>query len=515
MRSKEIWVEGANRYRNPDKDLPQGFSKKRDQYFAVLKQPLQTQTFVEQQKKLLEEALLKFNQELPNNPKVSLTTRYGKGWISLSPLSPQKEPKNLLRLKAEVRQRWGWISLLDILKEADLRIDFTNLFKTTTVYEILPRPILQKRLLLCLYALGTNTGLSRVSAGDTEENYRGLLYTQKRFISKDNLRAANQLVANAIMEIRHPKIWGTDITACASDSKKFGAWDQNLLTEWHIRYRGPGIMVYWHVERKSLCIYSQIKQTSSSEAAAMIEGVLRHCTDMEVTKNYVDSHGQSEVAFTFCHLLGFQLMPRLKGIGRVKLYRPQRGDQNTYPNLTPILTRNINWNLIEQQYDQLIKYTTALRLGTADAEAILRRFTRNGPQHPAYRALAELGKAQKTIFLCQYLNDERIRREVQAGLNVIENWNSTNSFIYFGKGGEITTNKREDQELAIFSLHLLQNFLVYINTLLMQQVLQEKVWYASLQKEDLRALTPLFYGHVNPYGEFKLEMDKRIDIEQG
>jgi hypothetical protein len=41
----------------------------------------------------------------------------------------------------------------------------------------------------------------------------------------------------------------------------------------------------------------------------MIEGVLQHCTSMEVEKNYVDNHGQSEVAFAFCHLLGFQLMP--------------------------------------------------------------------------------------------------------------------------------------------------------------------------------------------------------------
>src|SRR6478736_6013604 len=61
----------------------------------------------------------------------------------------------------------------------------------------------------------------------------------------------------------------------------------------------------WHVERKSACIYSQLKTCSSSEVAAMIEGVLRHCTEMEIEKNYVDSHGQSEVAFAFCRLLGF------------------------------------------------------------------------------------------------------------------------------------------------------------------------------------------------------------------
>ncbi len=43
---------------------------------------------------------------------------------------------------------------------------------------------------------------------------------------------------------------------------------------------------------------------SSSEASAMIEGVLRHCTEMEVERQFVDSHGQSEVAIAFCRLLG-------------------------------------------------------------------------------------------------------------------------------------------------------------------------------------------------------------------
>jgi TnpA family transposase len=61
-------------------------------------------------------------------------------------------------------------------------------------------------------------------------------------------------------------------------------------------------MVYWHVSNQSLCIYSQLKAPSSSEVASMIEGVLRHCTAMQLDRNYVDTHGQSEVAFAFCHL---------------------------------------------------------------------------------------------------------------------------------------------------------------------------------------------------------------------
>jgi TnpA family transposase len=242
----------------------------------------------------------------------------------------------------------------------------------------------------------------------------------------------------------------------------------------------------------------------------MIEGVLRHCTDMTIDRQYVDSHGQSEVAFAFCHLLGFDLLPRLKAIGKQKLYRP---DSDGYTNLEPILTRPINWELIGQQYDEMIKYATALKQGTANPEAILRRFTRNNVRHPTYRALSELGKAVKTIFLCRYLDSEALRREIHEGLNVVENWNSANSFIFFGKGGEVATNRLEEQELSVLALHLLQICLVYINTLMIQQVLTEPAWLSRMKFEDYRALSPLIYNHINPYGIFELDMDLRLPIE--
>jgi TnpA family transposase len=428
-------------------------------------------------------------------------------------LEPQPDPKNLIRLKAEVTRRWPMTSLLDVLKEADLRIDFTSDFQSLASREILDRETIQRRLLLSLFAMGTNMGLKRISSGRHGVNYRDLLYVRRRFIHKSALRKAISKVVNAIFDIRSSEIWGEGTTACASDSKKFGAWDQNLMTEWHIRYGGRGVMIYWHVEKKSVCIYSQLKRCSSSEVAAMIEGVLKHCTEINIDKQFVDSHGQSLVAFAFCYLLGFDLMPRLKNIASQKLYRPWNSTDELYPNLTAIMSKAINWELITQQYEEMIKYTTALKEGIADPESILRRFTRSNIQHPTYKALMELGKAVKTIFLCDYLGLEALRREINEGLNVVENWNSANSFIFYGKGGEVATNRLEDQELSVLSLHLLQICLVYVNTLMFQQVLSEPNWRNSMNIEDYRALTPLIYNHVNPYGDFDLDMAKRLPIE--
>ena len=377
------------------------------------------------------------------------------------------------------------------------------MLKSPTAYEVLERSVLQPRLLLCLHGIGTNAGLQRMAGLESGVTAKDLAYVRRRYISSvDMLRRAIAIVADGTLRARNPAIWGTTTTACASDSKHFGAWDQNLTTQWHVRYGGRGIMIYWHVERNSLCIHSQLKSPSSSEVASIVEGVIHHCTEMEVDHQYVDSHGQSTVAFAFCRLLGFQLLPRLKAIHSQKLYRPETGKADAYANLQPILSKPIDWELMRQQYDQMIKYTTALRLGTAETEAILRRFTKKNVQHPTYKALAELGKAIKTIFLCRYLHSKELRREINEGLNVVEQWNAATDFVFFARRGELVSNRPEDHEISMLALHLIQNCMVYMHTLVIEKVLAQLRWHGRLTPRDYPALTPLIWEHVNPYRRF-------------
>jgi TnpA family transposase len=208
------------------------------------------------------------------------------------------------------------------------------------------------------------------------------------------------------------------------------------------------------------------------------------------------------------------LMPRFKNLHEQKLSLPDKRLTAQLDNLKRILGDVIDWALVEREYDEMIKYATALRLGTAETEAILQRFTRNNYQHPTYKAFSQLGRAIKTIFLCQYLIDEEVRIEIHEGLNVVESWNSANGFIFYGNRGEISSNDVDGQEVAMLSMHLLQACLVYINTLMVQEVLTEPKWYDRMTEADWRGLTPLFYTHVNPYGHFDLDLTQRIPLAQ-
>ena len=57
---------------------------------------------------------------------------------------------------------------------------------------------------------------------------------------------------------------------------------------------------------------------------------------------------------------------------------------------------------------------------------------------------------------CEIFREQAIT--FHEGLNVVENWNSANSFIFYGRSSEISTNDRQAQEVSVLALHLLQAY---------------------------------------------------------
>ena len=251
LRCKEVWVAGADRYRNPDDDVPADFAARRDEHYAALGLPRDADAFIAGLQDEMRTALSRFDAGLPRNADVRITARGG-GWIRLAPLQPKPPPANIEALKAAVAAEWPMTGLLDMVKEADLGLGFTDRLRSPTAYEALDRAVLRPRLLLCLNGMGTNAGLKRMASVQHGASYRDLLYVRRRYITAEQLRDAIAEVTNATLRVRDPLIWGEGTNACASDSKHFGAWDQNLTTQWHVRYGGRGVITSWTMLHKTL-----------------------------------------------------------------------------------------------------------------------------------------------------------------------------------------------------------------------------------------------------------------------
>ena len=159
LRCKKVWVEDADRYREPDQDLPADFDARRDEHYAVLGLPHDARTFIEAVRTEITGALTALDRGMATNPYVRILKRGGDR-IAVTPLERQPDPAGLVAIKAEIGRRWPMTSLLDMLKEADLRIGFTGALGTVTDHENLPRSVLQERLLLCLNGMGTTRASS-------------------------------------------------------------------------------------------------------------------------------------------------------------------------------------------------------------------------------------------------------------------------------------------------------------------------------------------------------------------
>jgi hypothetical protein len=98
-RCKEVWVVGADRYRNPDEDLPTDFEARRAPYYRALNLPLEADRFIADLQSEMRDALQTLNAGRPDNQLVNIGRKRNKdGWITVTPFDPQSDPANLIAI---------------------------------------------------------------------------------------------------------------------------------------------------------------------------------------------------------------------------------------------------------------------------------------------------------------------------------------------------------------------------------------------------------------------------------
>lgn len=155
----------------------------------------------------------------------------------LTPLDPVPEPRNLRKLKASVRRRWGVVPLLGMFTETALRTSCLDaLIPAGTRLGMEPAEFFE-RMLLVIYAYGIGAGIRSVASGEHSYSEEDLRYSRRRFLSVAGAREVAKAIANATFTARQTTLWGEGTTAVASDSTHFSSFDQNIFTEYHSRYK--------------------------------------------------------------------------------------------------------------------------------------------------------------------------------------------------------------------------------------------------------------------------------------
>ena len=207
LRCKEIWITGADRWRNPDEDLPADFETRRAEHYASLRKPLDPSAFITELREEMRAELDALHDALPRLDWLQIAERR-EGNIKLTPLDAAPEPRNLRQLKKEIAARWGTVPLIDMLKEAVLRTGCLTAATSAAARGDLDPGVLAQRLLLAVYAYGTNTGIRAVAAGEHGHSEDDIRYVRRRYLSPESARAMAVEIANATFAARHQAIWG-------------------------------------------------------------------------------------------------------------------------------------------------------------------------------------------------------------------------------------------------------------------------------------------------------------------
>nr|WP_308066887.1 Tn3 family transposase [Microtetraspora sp. AC03309] len=208
LRCKEIWVHDAYKWRNPDLDLPADFEDKLEENYAKLRKPLEAKDFTAELIEEMDAELSALHDVLPSLPWLQIVERKKGGAIALSPLDPLPEPRNLRKLKAAVRSRWGVVPLLDMFTETALRTGCLNaLIPAGTRLGMDPMEFFE-RMLLVIYALGTGAGIRSVAAGEHPYSEEDLRYSRRWLLSVAGARQVAKVIANATFAARQAWLWG-------------------------------------------------------------------------------------------------------------------------------------------------------------------------------------------------------------------------------------------------------------------------------------------------------------------
>jgi TnpA family transposase len=359
----------------------------------------------------------------------------------------------------------------------------------------------QDRYVITTFAYGCGLGPAQAArhfgGAVTAED---LSFVDRRHVDIADLRAGSADLQNLYSQFELPKLWGTG-TSAAADGTHFETFRNNLLAAHHFRYGKTGGIAYRHISDNYIALFSRFIGCGIYEATYILDILQTTLSDFRPTRLHADSHGQSAHVFGLAFLLGIELMPRIRGWKRLKLYRP--GGMEDLDSIKHLFTATINWRRIEEHYSAFMRLALAIHSGKLAPSAVLARINSHSSRDPFSMALQELGHAVRTAFLLRWIRDGNLRRDVHKGTTKVERSHQFAKFLNFGSEGGLKTNSPEDQEKAIVYNELVANAVAVQTVADQTQALHELRRHGiEIAAEDLAHFSPYPTSRIRRFGEY-------------
>jgi TnpA family transposase len=413
-------------------------------------------------------------------------------------------PERTRQLRHAIETGLPRVRIEELLQEVDRECGFTRELRPIGGYEPRLSNLYQSQL-AALIAHGTNLGIAAVGHSAEGITADMLPHVSRFFLTDATLKTVNAVVVNFHHRLGFSGLWGAG-SASSSDGQRFGIQSSSLLASFYPRYFGyyeRAITLYTHTSDQYSVFGTRAISCSAREALYVLDGLLENDTILRPHEHSTDTHGFTEQLFGLCYLLGYSFMPRLRDLADQQLYRV---DPESPPeSLRPLLRAGLDLSLLGEQWDRLVRVAASLRNRVASAHVVLQRLANASPANRVAKALTNLGRVVKTIYILRYIHEEDLRRRVQLQLNRGESRHALARWLFFANRGEFRSGDYEEIMNKASCLSLLSNAVLVWNTMAITKIItQLRGAGETIVDEDLARISPLMYQHVIPNGTYQI-----------
>ncbi len=512
LKSADLCVIGANNYSDTRDELVplDECAKTREAYGQEVGLPVEADTFILHVRGLLTAAAKKADDAYPDNAFFQIID----GRPKLCRLKKKPIPEGFQELDTALTKKLDKLelSLLDVLADTSQWIGWDKHLGPLSGHQGKIKEDARRKI-LTTFAYGTGLGPTQTARNIADISARQISFVDQRQASTEKLEAAICDIINGYNQFQLPHYWG-DTKRAAADGTQWNLYENNLLSERHIRYGGYGGVAYYHVSDTYIALFSHFIPCGAWEAIYILDGLTKNKSDIQPDILHGDTQAQSAPVYGLAFLLGIKLMPRIRNWKDLKWFRPT--PQEAYKNIDGLFTKEaIDWDLIACHLPDMLQVAQSIRAGRISPSTILRKLGTASRKNKLYFAFRELGRVVRTTFLLEYIGDEELRRIIQAAQNKCEGFNQFAQWVYFGDD-TITENVRDDQLKIIKYNHLIANLVIFHNCHSITQALKElEAEGMKLTPELIAGFSPYRTSHLNRFGLFELKERYPLPVDYG
>ena len=512
LKSGDLCVVGGGEYSDfRDELLPMGECEKtRADYGEKVGLPVESRAFVKQVRTMLTEAAAKADETYHDNPYFKMID----GRPKLSKQAKKPAPPGFSQLDKRLTAKLDALdlSLLDVLTDTMQWLGWGEHFGPLSGHQGKLKED-AKRKILTAFAYGTGLGPTQIAKNVTDLSARQVSFVNQRQVTTEKLESAICTVINAYNRFRLPHYWG-DTKRAAADGTQWNLYENNLLSERHIRYGGYGGIAYYHVSDDYIALFSHFIPCGVWEAVYILDGLTKNRSDIRPDTLHGDTQAQSAPVYGLAYLLGIKLMPRIRNWKDLKWFRPVA--TGAYQHIDGLFTGDsVDWELIETHLPDMLQVAQSIQAGRVSPSTILRKLGSASRKNKLYYAFRELGRVVRTGFLLEYICNSELRQIIQAAQNKCEGFNKFAQWAYFGADA-IEDNVRDNQLKIIKYNHLIANLVIFHNCHTMTQALKElEAEGIVLTPELLAALSPYRTHHINRFGMYEVHDREPAPVDYG